>query len=118
MTSQVVDPVVIFNPPGKFSATEKDLITKRLVNPLVDYYRMHNDLPKVYGLLISMSDNQAGYLYSVDVLLRGDSKTYTKNGYFGFLYGYPGVALDNWQPECMGECELSKEYKAKYPFIK
>lgn len=113
-----IDPVVIFNPGGKFSDAEKEMITKRLINPLVDYYRMHSDVPKVYGIMVTIHDNKQQYLYGVDVLLRGDEKNYLKNGYFGFLYGTAGTEIEYWQPECMGKCELNKEYMAKYPYIK
>ncbi len=113
-----IDPVVVFNPGGKFSDAEKEMITKRLINPLVDYYRMHSDVPKVYGIMVTIHDNKQQYLYGVDVLLRGDGKNYLKNGYFGFLYGTPGTEIEYWQPECMGKCELNKAYMAKYPYIK
>lgn len=111
----IVDPVVLFNPPGIFTSEEQDLLYTRLINPLVDYYTVEQGLG-IFSVIIDKS-KIGDYLYGVQVATRGDGKVYSKNGSMGFLFGKQGEELEYWQPQCLGDCDLSDEYLAKYPHI-
>lgn len=112
----IVDPVVLFNPPGLFTQTEKDLLYTRLINPLVDYYTVEQGLG-IFSVIIDKS-KIGDYLYGVQVSTRGDGKVYAKNGSIGFWFGKQGEQLEYWHPECLGDCEFSEEYMTKYPHVR
>ncbi len=110
-TTVTTSAVVTFTSPDSFTPVEKAELTKKIVNPLVDYY----------------ADQQAGYLVSLTIAhnTQASSATYpyqgqavfNNGGNSGFLITKLGTGVDWWFPECMGACPYTDTYKAKYPEV-
>jgi hypothetical protein len=102
--------VVVYTPSGQFDTAEKTELQKKLVNPLLDWYKGNNT--STVSLNIEKPNPAiAGYVYKVTYINEGGS-----NG--GFLYG-TSKPLEWWLPVCMGPdgCQFSDDFKAKYPEI-
>ena len=98
---------IVYEASGSFSASEKNQIQERIINPFVDYY---NDLDQEIASITISKSATAGYPYA----LSGIFKSGVNNS---FLIKASGGVVDWWYPECMGECPFSDEFKAKYPEI-
>ena len=101
-------PVVVFTPNGLFTAEERAELQTKFINPFLDWNKEINqvtvsiEIEKPYPAI-------AGYKYKVGYINEGGG-----NG--GFLYG-TSTPLEWWLPECLGGCNFSAEFKAKYPEI-
>ena len=100
--------MVVFNPGGAFNPATKNEITKKIVEPYLDYQK---DQKKV---LISFEvaenlipETKATYPYTAQGIFIGGAVE-------GFVFG---KAIDWWLPECLGPCPLSENFKTKYPEI-
>lgn len=106
--------VVVYEASGSFSQSEKDEINKKVVNPLLDYYREPNvSTQKLISLTISHNTNatsKVDYPYAGKGIFDGGAN-------LGFLIMKVGAGIDWWYPECLNGCVLSAEYKAKYPEV-
>jgi hypothetical protein len=102
---------VVFEAEGSFTASEKDELKKKVINPFLDYYTTESD--QVLLTLTISKNNQASkdtYPYQAQAIFQG-------GGNMGFLIMKLGTGVDWWYPECMNGCNLSASYKAKYPEI-
>ncbi len=102
-------PVVIFTPSGLFTEAEKDDLYAKAINPYFDY--RNADEVNFVAMQVEKYNPvpDHGYKYNIEAF----SKT---GGYEGFLYGQ-SEPLEWWHPECMGSCNFSAEFSAKYPEI-
>lgn len=105
-------PVVVYSRPGLLNNTEegqaeKENLEEKLVNPYIDYEKDKDS--DLISIQISVPEN-IGEAYNVDAIFAG-------GGHAGFLFGAREGDYDYWVPECMGPCEFSDEFKAKYPEI-
>ncbi len=108
-------PVVVYARPGLLHNTAEGLIEKKnleekLVNPYTDYY--NEDGLNLVALYITVPQNIGGQ-YDV-VAIFGSKKQY---GTHQFGFGAREQKYDYWEPECMGPCDFSEAFKAKYPQI-
>lgn len=100
--------VVVYTPGGLFSEAEKSEIDAKFVNPFIDW---SNDIEQ-YPVSVEIEKPAApvaGYRYEFTYINQGGG-----NG--GFLFGTQ-TPLEWWIPTCMGGCNLSAEFIAKYPEI-
>lgn len=113
----IVRPVVYVNEPD-FSLSEKEKLTKYLVNPYYDYSEMlknsadYNPISSFkisrYSDSVLNSRTYAKYRYGVEVE--------NKIGKSEFLYGDNDL-IDWWIPICEYSCNINEEFKTKYPEI-
>lgn len=103
--------VIVFEGEGSFSQTEKDEIYNKVINPYIDYYaELPDQILLTMTIAKNLQANKDAYPYSV--------KTIFNNGVnAGFLIIKEGTVISWWLPECMGSCNLSTSFKAKYPEI-
>lgn len=105
-------PVVVYGRPGLLNNTEegraeKAILEQKLVQPYIDYY--NEDEIDLIALRI---------LVPVEI-----GEAYSVLGIFGdgvmeeFLFGVREDEYGYWEPTCMGECEYSEAFSAKYPEI-
>ena len=98
---------IVYEAAGSFSASEKNQIQEKVINPFVDYYK---DLDQEIASITISKSTTAGYPYA----LSGIFKSGVNNS---FLIKASGGIVDWWYPECMGECPFSEEFKTKYSEI-
>lgn len=104
-TSQdISSPVVVYNPPGLFSAGEKEVLNERIVQPQLDYYH-----DKGISMLSIMIDKK-GIAYSYFAI-------YQNGNYDNSSINVRAGIIDYWVPGCLGPCEFSQSFKDKYPEI-
>ncbi len=102
---------VVFEAEGSFTPVEKTELTKKVVNPLVDYYA-----DQEAGYLVSLTiahntqESRDNYPYQGKAIFKG-------GGNSGFLVTKLGTGVDWWFPECMGACPYTDTYRAKYPEV-
>lgn len=106
-------PAIAFGRPGLLTTDEgkkeKEILEKKLINPYIDY---KNDTGELISMFITVPEN-IGEPYDVVAIFKGENL----NGHEGFLFGKREQEYDYWKPDCMGECEFTDEYKAKYPEV-
>lgn len=108
-------PVVVYGRPGLLNNTEEGLVEKKnleekLVQPFTDYY--NEDGVNLVAMYITVPQN-IGEQYSV-VAIFGSEKQYGANQ---FSFGAREQEYGYWEPGCMGTCDFSEAFKAKYPQI-
>lgn len=105
-------PVVVYGRSGFLHSTEegmaeKEVLERKLVQPYIDYYNEDEIDLIALRILVPLEIGEA----------------YTVLGIFGdgvveeFLFGVREGEYDYWEPVCMGECEYSDAFRAKYPEI-
>ncbi|MDD5291419.1 MAG: hypothetical protein PHZ04_04935 [Patescibacteria group bacterium] len=99
-------PVVFYTNPWILDKTEKKNFEKKLVNPYIDYYNEKEI--NLITLTIKAPDN-VGEPYEISAIF--------KDGSSEFLFGEREKDYNYWFPDCMGTCNLSEEFKKKYPEI-
>lgn len=114
-TANIQFPVVVYARPGLLNNTSEGLIEKKnleekLVHPYTDYY--NEDGLNLVAMYITVPQNIGGQ-YDV-VAIFGSVKQY---GTHEFGFGAREQDYDYWKPECMGPCDFSEAFKAKYPQI-
>lgn len=100
-------PVVVYKPAGLLTETDKKNLQERLVNPFFDYY---NESEISYITMTVDVPTKVGDPFTVEAI-------HKNGGYQGFLFGKRGGNIEWWKPECMGDCNFSEKFKAKYPAI-
>ncbi len=108
-------PVVVYGRAGLLNNTEegraeKQILEQKLVQPYIDY---HAEDEKALVALYITVPVKVGEAYAVLGIF--GSKEYS--GVEEFLFGAREGAYDYWEPMCMGECEYSDAFRAKYPEI-
>lgn len=104
---------VTFDAQSAFTQAEKDEITKKVINPFLDYYKEPDSSTQNLLSLTIARTNQSSketYPFSGKALFDGGANT-------GFLIMKLGAGVDWWYPECLNGCNLSVVFKAKYPEI-
>lgn len=114
-TADIQFPVVVYGRPGLLNNTqaglaEKKILEQKLVHPFTDYY--NEDGVNLVAMYITIPQN-IGEQYSV-VAIFGSEKKY---GTHQFGFGAREQEYDYWEPGCMGPCDFSESFKAKYPQI-
>lgn len=105
-------PVIVYDREGLLTATdegkaEEKNLQQKLVAPFVDFN--NEKQVNLVSLDISVPEN-VGEQYQVSAIFG--------NGvHQSFLFGKREQAYDYWAPECMGPCEFTDTFKAKYPQI-
>lgn len=103
--------VVVFESEVNFPANAKTQLQARVVNPLVDYYSMEiKDAAVSVKVKINTGTNKTDYPYLIEYILASGA-----NG--GQVVTKTGAEIAWWYPECLSNCNLSAEYKAKYPEV-
>jgi hypothetical protein len=102
-------PLILYNsgPFADSTSTEKDMLTKKLINPLLDYYNEKETY--ILGIYIKIPKN-VGEPYDI-------AEIHKNGGYAQYSFGKKGQDNDYWSPSCMSACEFSAKFKAKYPVI-
>lgn len=108
-------PVIVYGRPGLLNnteegRTEKKKLEEKLVHPFTDYY--NEDEVNLVAMRITVPQN-IGQEYDV-VAIFGSEKQY---GTQQFGFGAREQEYNYWEPECMGPCDFSEAFKAKYPLI-
>jgi len=114
-SSDIKFPVVVYGRPGLLNNTEegkaeKKRLEERLINPYADYY--NEDGINLVAMNITVPHN-IGEEYDV-VAIFGSKKQY---GTHEFGFGKREQEYGYWKPDCMGQCDFSEAFKAKYPQI-
>jgi len=100
-------PVVSWDRPGLLSQSDRDDLQARLIDPYFDY---HNGSRIAYIAMIITVPATEGEPYEVRTIHRN-------GGGEGFFFGRRGEDSSWWYPECLGECDFSSSFSAKYPEI-
>ncbi len=102
-------PVTVFTPGGLFTDAEKSQLKNKLIDPFFDFQNS-TELNYIVMTIEKYNPTPAhGYKYEVQGI--------TKSGaYQSFLFGQ-ATPLEWWLPECMGGCNFTPEFEAKYPEI-
>ncbi len=108
-------PVVVYGRPGLLHNSEEGLIEKKnleekLVHPYTDYH--NEDGLNLVAMYITVPQN-IGEEYDIVAIFGSESEYGTSE--FGF--GAREQEYDYWEPGCMGPCDFSEAFKAKYPQI-
>lgn len=105
--------LVIFDVQSAFTQAEKDEITKKIVNPFLDYYKEPDSSTQNLLTLTIARNTQA----SKDTYPFAGKAIFDGGGNMGFLIMKVGSGVDWWYPECLNGCKLSVSFKTKYPEI-
>lgn len=110
--SQGQKSVATFESSANITASAQTEITKKVIDPFLDYYRDQYNAGYVKTLVIQKNLNASAdtYPYKADYTFEGGV-----NG--GFLIMKQGTGVDWWYPECLNGCTFSAAFKAKYPEI-
>lgn len=103
-------PIIVYEAEGTFSQPEKDELTKKVINPFTDYYQEQNTTLLTMTIAKNIQASKDTYPYSVNAI-------FANGGNQGFLVMKVGTGVDWWIPDCMGGCNLTASFKAKYPEI-
>lgn len=114
-SSDIKFPVVVYGRPGLLNnapegLAEKKKLEEKFVNPYIDYY--NEKKINLVALYITVPQN-IGEEYDVVGIFGSEDLYGTQQFGFGAREGEYGY----WNPECMGPCEFSESFKAKYPEI-
>ena len=104
---------VAFTPGGLFDEAERQEITSKLIEPLVDFEREQGNVDDLASIHIQHPvEGDETTEYIVDII-------YKSGGYQGFIYGDSTIDTQPWyQLSCgLGECEISEAYRQKYPEV-
>ncbi len=109
--SKTKGPVVVFEAEGSIPAGDKSGIQARIIDPYVEYHTNEIDQP-VVSITISPNTNvsKAEFPYLFNAI-------YESGGYSGFVIEKKNGQISWWFPECMNGCNLSQNFKTKYPEI-
>lgn len=102
---------VVYDQLESISASEKNQLVERIINPVLDYYAENHDEPDIETLTISpYSDSSAPeFVYTVHI-------NFTNGGYSSFMVIRESGVINWWAPSCM-ICTFSDGYKTKYPGV-
>lgn len=109
--SSIEFPIVVYSAGGLLNNTEEGRIEKKnleekLIKPYTDYY--NEDGIDLVTMNITVPDLRGEYL--VDAI-------FADGVINGFRFGQRGEEYGYWEPLCMGPCDFSEAFKAKYPQI-
>lgn len=110
-SSKTKGPVVVFEAEGSLPAGDKSGIQARIIDPFIEYQTSEIKQP-VVSITISPNTNASKtefpYLFNA---------IYESGGYSGFVIEKKNGQISWWFPECMNGCNLSQNFKTKYPEI-
>lgn len=113
--SSIKLPVVVYGRSGLLNNTpqglaEKKILEQKLIEPYIDYN--NQDGTNLVAMYILVPQYTGGE-YQITAIF-GSEKQY---GSEEFNFGKREQEYDYWKPECMGPCNFSEAFKAKYPQI-
>lgn len=102
---------VVYDQLNSISASEKNQLVERIINPVLDYYAENHDEPDIKTLTISPHSDPSApeFVYTINI-------DFTNGGYSSFLVIREGGEIKWWAPSCM-ICTFSDGYKSKYPDV-
>lgn len=100
--------VVVYTPNGLFNEAEITELKTKYINPFTDW-NTDNNIATVSITVEKPYPAISGYKYKVNYINEDASSG-------GFLYGTT-TPLEWWLPECLGGCNFSDSFKAKYTEI-
>lgn len=103
-------PVVVFQPGGSFDTQTKSQIQSRIVDPFIDYYSETNMPIVSITVEPNTKSDPVQFPYLFDAI-------FTNGGNTGFVITKTNDQINWFVPECMGACQFSNAFKAKYPEI-
>ncbi len=109
--SKIKSPVVVFEAEGSIPNADKLGIQSRIVDPFIEYNTNEVSQPMV-SITISPNNNPSKtdypYLFSA---------VFANGGNQGFVISKKDGQISWWFPECMNGCNLSQNFRTKYPEI-
>jgi len=104
--------VVVFESKASIPAVDLDQLQKRIINPFLDYHKEANGSDYVTSFTVSINTQASKTTYPYQA--KGIFKV---GAYNDFLIEKNAGGIVWWLPECLNGCNLSPEFKAKYPEI-
>ncbi len=104
-------PVVIYEAEGSIPLDDRAGIQSRIVEPFIYYHQNEVNQPLVS---ITISPNTQASKSEFPYLFNG---IFESGGYNGFVIEKKSGQIDWWVPACMNGCNLSNDFKTKYPAI-
>jgi len=110
-SSKTKVPVVVFEAEGAMPSGDKLGIQARIIDPYIEYHTNEIGQP-VVSITISPNTNvsKAEFPYLFNAV-------YESGGYSGLVIEKKNGQISWWFPECMNGCNLSQNFKTKYPEI-
>lgn len=104
--------VVVFEASGSIPSVDKAQLMERVVEPFVDYNNEQVSERHIVSITVAKNTDASPneYPYKLQAI-------YSDGVNSGFLIPTKEDAIDWWLPECMGVCQFSPQFSAKYPFI-
>jgi hypothetical protein len=103
--------IVTFEAEGAIPVSDKSQLQKKVVDPMVDYYKEAN-MGELVTLTISVNNQASKTTYPyLGLAVLGNG------GNLGFTIEKKGDEIGWWYPECMMKCPLSQSYQTKYPEV-
>lgn len=103
----VVLPVVVYEPSGLFSPSDKEELNNKVIKPFFDY---NNEKETNFIAMVISKRTAEKYEYSFLAINKN-------GGYMSSVITKQNEKFDYWVPACMDVCEFSQAYKEKYPEV-
>ncbi len=103
-------PVVVFDPSGLFSPSLKEQMQQRIINPYLDYSDNGQNTVSITIAVNNIASTKDKYPYTMQAIGENGAT-------FGMAISLTNGNVNYWTPECMGPCNFSESFKAKYPEI-
>lgn len=105
-------PVVFIESESNLPVQDVQELKARIIDPFIDYTLENGGENTLVSVKISQYQGEikSEYPYMLDGI-------YSKGGNIGFLIKKTAGHIDWFVPDCMNGCNLSAEYKAKYPEV-
>lgn len=103
---------VVFFDGTAFTDLEKQMLSSKVSEPFLDYYRDQYNAGYVNKLTFKKNNqaNKGDYPYLADYEMDGGVTG-------GFVVMKQGDSVDWWYPECLNGCTFSQAFTQKYPEI-
>jgi hypothetical protein len=105
-------PVVVYESEGAIPAADKAQLKARNADPLIDYYAEQSEQGPIATVTVSFNTEASKNTYPYTVRVVFDNAVH-----MGFAVERKASGLGWWFPECMTQCQVSQQFKTKYPEI-
>lgn len=106
---KVSGPVVVYESEGAIPAVDKAQLKARNVDPLLDYYAEQSEQDPMATVTVSFNTEASKNTYPYTVRVVFENAVH-----MGFAVERKANGLGWWFPECMGQCQVSEQFRSKY----
>ena len=107
-----VSSVVVYESEGVIPAADKAQLKARNVDPVIDYYAEQSEQGPIATVTVSFNTEASKNTYPYTVRVVFENAVH-----MGFAVERKAGGLGWWFPECMTQCQVSQQFKSKYPEI-